>query len=59
MSGQQVTVKLLKSKIGCNPKQRATLEALGLKRIRQEKTLEDTPTVRGMIFKVSHLIEVK
>ncbi|MBI4805197.1 MAG: 50S ribosomal protein L30 [Desulfovibrio sp.] len=59
MSGQQVTVKLVKSKIGCNPKQRATLEALGLKRIRQEKTLEDTPTVRGMIFKVSHLIEVK
>jgi len=55
----QVTVKLVKSKIGCNPRQRATLEALGLKRIRQEKTLPDTPTVRGMIFKVSHLIEVK
>ncbi|WP_243359206.1 50S ribosomal protein L30 [Fundidesulfovibrio terrae] len=55
----QVTVKLVKSKIGCNPRQRATLEALGLKRIRQEKTLPDTPAVRGMIFKVSHLIEVK
>jgi large subunit ribosomal protein L30 len=55
----QVTVKLVKSKIGCNPRQRATLEALGLKRIRQEKTLPDTPTVRGMIFKVSHLVEVK
>ncbi|MFZ5426035.1 MAG: 50S ribosomal protein L30 [Thermodesulfobacteriota bacterium] len=58
MSGE-VTIKLVKSKIGCNPKQRATLEALGLKKIRQEKTLPDTPTVRGMIFKVSHLIEVK
>jgi large subunit ribosomal protein L30 len=58
MNGQ-VTVRLVKSKIGCNPKQRATLEALGLKRIRQEKTLPDTPTVRGMIFKVSHLVEVK
>jgi large subunit ribosomal protein L30 len=55
----QVTVRLVKSKIGCNPRQRATLEALGLKRIRQEKTLPDTPTVRGMIFKVSHLVEVK
>lgn len=55
----EVTIKLIKSKIGCNPKQRATLEALGLKRIRQEKTLPDTPAVRGMIFKVSHLVEVK
>ncbi|WP_243313514.1 50S ribosomal protein L30 [Fundidesulfovibrio agrisoli] len=58
MSGQ-VTITLVKSKIGCNPKQKATLEALGLKRIRQEKTLPDTPDVRGMIFKVSHLVEVK
>jgi len=58
MSGE-VTIKLVKSKIGCNPKQRATLEALGLKKIRQEKTLPDNPTVRGMIFKVSHLVEVK
>ncbi|WP_243367502.1 50S ribosomal protein L30 [Fundidesulfovibrio soli] len=58
MSGQ-VTITLVKSKIGCNPKQKATLEALGLKRIRQEKTLPDTPAVRGMIFKVSHLVEVK
>jgi len=58
MSGQ-VTITLVKSKIGCNPKQRATLTALGLRKIRQENTLEDNETVRGMIFKVSHLIEVK
>jgi len=58
MSGQ-VTVKLIKSKIGCTPMQRATLEALGLRKIRQEKALPDTPTLRGMIFKVSHLVEVK
>ncbi|GAB6038950.1 50S ribosomal protein L30 [Fundidesulfovibrio butyratiphilus] len=55
----QVSVKLVKSKIGCTPKQKATLEALGLKRIRQEKVLPDSPAVRGMIFKVSHLVEVK
>jgi len=55
----EVTVKLIKSKIGCTPRQRATLEALGLRRIRQEKTLPDSPTLRGMIFKVSHLVEVK
>jgi len=58
MSGQ-VTVKLIKSKIGCSPSQRATLEALGLHKIRQEKICADTPTLRGMIFKVSHLVEVK
>ena len=58
MSGE-VTIKLVKSKIGCTPKQRATLEALGLRKIRQEKTLPDSPDIRGMIFKVSHLIEVK
>jgi len=58
MSGQ-VTIKLLRSKIGCTPNQKATLEALGLRRIRQEKTLPDTPAVRGMIYKVNHLVEVK
>uniref|UniRef100_A0A7C4AI27 50S ribosomal protein L30 n=1 Tax=Fundidesulfovibrio putealis TaxID=270496 RepID=A0A7C4AI27_9BACT len=58
MSGQ-VTITLVKSKIGCNPKQKAVLEALGLRKIRQEKTFADTPAVRGMIFKVSHLVEVK
>lgn len=54
-----VTVKLVKSKIGCNPKQKATLEALGLRRVSQERTLPDSPSVRGMIFHVSHLVEVK
>jgi len=58
MSGQ-VTIKLLRSKIGCTPNQKATLEALGLHKIRQEKTHPDTPTVRGMIYKVNHLVEVK
>ncbi|GFK95648.1 50S ribosomal protein L30 [Fundidesulfovibrio magnetotacticus] len=58
MSGQ-VTITLLKSKIGCTPNQKATLEALGLRKIRQAKTLPDTPAVRGMIYKVNHLVEVK
>lgn len=54
----QVTVKLVKSKIGCTPRQRATLEALGLKKIRQEQSFEDSPVVQGMINKVKHLVEV-
>ncbi|WP_320009120.1 50S ribosomal protein L30 [Maridesulfovibrio sp.] len=51
-------VKLVRSMIGCNPKQRATVKALGLRKIRQEKSFEDTPIVRGMIKKVEHLVEV-
>ena len=51
-------VKLVRSHIGCNPKQRATLLALGLKKIRMEKQFEDNGAIRGMIAKVSHLVEV-
>lgn len=51
-------IKLLRSRIGCSPNQRQTLDALGLKRIRQEKTFEEAPTLVGMIEKVKHLIEV-
>jgi len=52
------TIKLLRSHIGCSPAQRRTLEALGLKRIRQENTFEEVPSVAGMIEKVKHLVEV-
>jgi large subunit ribosomal protein L30 len=38
--------------------QRATLIGLGLNKIGRERELEDTPSVRGMISKVSHLVEV-
>ena len=51
-------VKQIKSKIGCKPDQVKTLEALGLHRIRQEKTHEDNAVIRGMIYKVRHLVEV-
>jgi large subunit ribosomal protein L30 len=51
-------VKQIKSKIGCKPDQVKTLEALGLRRIRQEKTHEDNAVIRGMIYKVRHLVEV-
>lgn len=53
-----VTITLLRSRIGCSPAQRQTLDALGLKRIRQEKTHAEAPAVAGMIEKVKHLVEV-
>jgi large subunit ribosomal protein L30 len=53
-----ITVRLKKGTIACNPNQRACVNGLGLKRREQEKTLENTPAVRGMIKKVLHLVEV-
>ncbi len=51
-----VKVKLVKSAIGSQKKQRECLKGLGLRRINHERELEDTPMVRGMIFKVKHLV---
>ncbi|MCM0605291.1 MAG: 50S ribosomal protein L30 [Xanthomonadaceae bacterium] len=53
-----ITIKLKKGTIACNPKQRATVNGLGLRRREQVTTLENTPSVRGMIKKVLHLVEV-
>ncbi len=58
MSDQKVRVKQIKSQIGFNRKQRATLRGLGLRRINHLVELEDTPSIRGMIYKVRHLVVV-
>lgn len=51
-------IKQVKSEIGYNQKQRATLRGLGLRRMQQVVEVEDTAAVRGMINKVSHLVAV-
>lgn len=56
---KQVKLTLVKSLIGRLPKHRATMRGLGLSRIRQSRVLEDTPSVRGMINKVSYLLKVE
>jgi len=53
-----ITIRLKKSPIGCKPDQRATVAGLGLKKIGGERTLENTPAVRGMIKKVIHMVDV-
>ena len=53
-----LTVRQTASPIGRGPDQRKTLIGLGLNKIGRERTLEDTPAVRGMISKVSHLVEI-
>ena len=53
-----VTVRQIRSQARRPAMQDATLRGLGLGRIGRSKVLEDTPSVRGMIRKVAHLIEV-
>ncbi|MEI6092875.1 MAG: 50S ribosomal protein L30 [bacterium] len=53
-----LTVKLIKSTISCNPKQRATVLGLGLTKLNKVVVLEDTRCVRGMINKIIHMVEV-
>ena len=54
-----VKVTLVKSTIGEVKSVKATIEALGLKKIRSEKTFEDTPVLRGQLKKVAHLVKVE
>jgi large subunit ribosomal protein L30 len=51
-------IKLLKSPIGYNKRQKATVKALGLRKLHQVVEKEDTPSIRGMVTAVSHLVEV-
>ena len=60
MSGKStVRVKQTKSAIGRKRDQRQTLIGLGLNKIGRSRDLEDTPSVRGMINKVKHLVRVE
>ena len=53
-----VKVKLVKGLIGTKQSHRATVRGLGLRRINSVSELQDTPSVRGMINKVSYLVKV-
>jgi large subunit ribosomal protein L30 len=54
-----VRVTWVKSMIGYDQRQRATLRGLGLRRLNQTVELKDAPQVRGMIAKVAHLVRVE
>ncbi len=59
MAGKKtIKVQQVKSVIGYDRRQRATVRGLGLRRIRQVVEVEDTPAVRGMIFRVRHIVVV-
>lgn len=56
---KELKIKLIKSPIGYSKRQKGTVAALGLKKINQVVTHKDTDVIRGMINKVSHLVEVE
>jgi len=58
-SGKQLKVTLLKSTNGVLDKQKKTVQALGLKKIRSTKIHKDNAAIRGMIFVVKHMVSVE
>ncbi len=59
MAEQKLRITLVKSPIGYNKKQKQTVRALGLRRMHASVVQPDNPPIRGMIAKVSHLVEVE
>ncbi|MCX7954981.1 MAG: 50S ribosomal protein L30 [Bacteroidales bacterium] len=55
----KVKITLIRSKIGILPKQKRTLEALGLKKINSTKIFNLNPCIEGMIKKVKHLVKTE
>ena len=58
MADKTVTLEQIGSPIRRQADQRATLIGLGLNKMRKQSTLKDTPEVRGMIYKIRHLVRV-
>jgi large subunit ribosomal protein L30 len=51
-------IRWTKSYISCTDDQRATVRSLGFKRLYEEKTVKNSPEIRGMVKKVMHLVTV-
>jgi large subunit ribosomal protein L30 len=58
-SGKNIRVTLVRSAIGFTKDQKATVKALGLRRMHQTVEHKDTPALRGMLIKIIHLIKVE
>jgi large subunit ribosomal protein L30 len=56
---EMIKITLRKSPIGYNRKQREVLRGLGLRRMNQSVVRKGSPCIRGMVFKVKHLLEVE
>jgi large subunit ribosomal protein L30 len=58
VSSSALKLKLIKSPVGYNARQRATVQSLGLRRLHQVVVQPDSPITRGMVEKVKHLVQV-
>ena len=58
MNKKNIKIMLIKSGIGRKSDQKKTLIGLGLNRVGKIRELEDTPSIRGMVNKVSHLVKI-
>jgi large subunit ribosomal protein L30 len=56
---KQLIVTWVRSAIGFEKSQKATIQSLGLKKLNQSVSHNDTPQIRGMIYKVRHLVKVE
>jgi large subunit ribosomal protein L30 len=56
---KKIKITLVKSPIGYSKRQKGTVRALGLKKINQTVEQEDSPVIRGMIARISHLVKVE
>ena len=56
---KMLSITWVKSSIGYSGRQKGTIRALGLRRLGQSVQHEDTPVIRGMIDRVSHLVKVQ
>ncbi len=59
MADNKIKVTLVKSPIGAIPKHKATVTALGLKKVNKTVELPDNEAVRGMIDQIKHLVKVE
>jgi large subunit ribosomal protein L30 len=55
----KLKITLVKSTIGAKPKHKATAEALGLSKLNKTVEQKDNAAIRGMIFKIKHLVKVE
>ena len=55
----KIRIKWVRSQIGYAQAQRRTIRALGLRRLQHTVEREDTPTIRGMVHKVRHMVSVE
>lgn len=56
---KMLRITLVKSAIGYSERHKATVRALGLRKMHQSVVQEDNPTIRGMLSKVNHLVKIE